>query len=152
MSAESPSHQLKTFGAPHLTREARPFRDGGTEQFINSILVGRNAPLPAKGKDSFVTTEDNQRAVRIEILDGEDPDPEHCITIGQGAITNIPAGLPKGSPLDITVELTDESLIHVHAIETTHGTSCTFELKREVGLDKNAIQKAAMDLASKVVA
>jgi molecular chaperone DnaK len=117
--------------------------DGDTRKYINSILVGRNAPLPAKGKDSFVTTEDNQRAVRIEILDGEDPDPEHCITIGQGAITNIPAGLPKGSPLDITVELTDESLIHVHAIETTHGTSCTFELKREVGLDKNAIQKAS---------
>jgi molecular chaperone DnaK len=127
-------------------------RDGDSEAFINSILIQRNSTLPAKQKDTFVTIKDSQRSIHIEILEGDDPDPEHCVKIGEGIITGIPAGLPKNSPLDITVELNDESTIRVHAIETTHGTSCTFTLEREVGLDKATIQKAAKELARKTVA
>lgn len=127
-------------------------RSGDSEQFVNAMLIERNSPLPAKGKDTFYTIEDGQRGILIEILEGEDPDPEHCTHLGKGSITGIPPGLPKGSPVEVTVKLDDESVIDVHAVETTHRTTCAFTLKRDVGQDKTAIRKAANELARKTVA
>jgi molecular chaperone DnaK len=127
-------------------------RKGDTDEFENSILIARNSPLPAKGSNLFGTSEESQRAIQIDVLEGEDPDPEHCTRIGGDFIRGIPAGLPKNSPVEVTFELTDESCIRVHAIETTHGRELRCELKREVGQDAGAIRKAASQLAQKTVA
>jgi len=126
--------------------------DAPKKEYMNSILIERNTPLPAQGKGTFYTVEDGQRIVRIEVLEGEDPEPDHCVKLGEGFIKGIPPGLPKSSPLEVTFELNDESLIHVHAVETTHGTSCTFELKRATGQDDVAIRRATQELARKTVA
>ena len=53
--------------------------------------------------------------------------------------------------MEVTFELTDESLIHVTAIETTHGTSLTFEVKRGVRQGPEAVKQARQELACKTV-
>jgi molecular chaperone DnaK len=128
--------------------------DDGVEpvEYENSVLIEKNSPLPAKNKGTFYTVKDDQRAVLITVLEGEDPDPERCIKVGEGTIRRIPAGLPKQSPIDVTFELTDESLIRVTAVETTHGTSLTFELRRDAGISAAGVQRAAQELAKKTVA
>jgi molecular chaperone DnaK (HSP70) len=88
----------------------------------------------------------------ITVLEGDDPEPERCEKLGDGVVKGIPAGLPEGSPVEVTFELTEESLIHVTAIETTHGTSLTFEVKREVGQSPAAVKQAVAELARKTVA
>jgi len=121
-------------------------------EYGNEVLIPRNTSLPAKGKGTFSTIVPDQRAILVTVLDGDDPDPEQCIKLGEGVIKDIPAGLPAGSPMEVTFELTDESLIHVTAIETTHSTSVTFEVKREVGLSPAAVKQAAQEVACKTVA
>lgn len=93
----------------------------------------------------FGTLVDNQREVLIIVLEGDDPDPDCCIVLGEGIIKNIPSGLPKGSPIKVTFELTDEALIQVTAIETTHNRMCSFELCRE-GKPDIDIEQARQDM------
>lgn len=121
-------------------------------QYGNQVLIARNTPLPCKRKDTLYTIVPDQRRILITVLEGDNPDPEQCEKLGEGIIKDIPPGLPAGSPMEVTFELTDESLINVNAIETTHSTSVTFEVKREVGLAPGAVKQAAQELASKTVA
>jgi molecular chaperone DnaK len=121
-------------------------------EYGNEVLIPRNTSLPAKGKGTFSTIVPDQRRILVTVLDGDNPDPAHCDMLGEGVIKDIPTGLPAGSPMDVTFELTEESLIHVTAIETTHGTSVTFEVQRDVGLSPAAVKRAAQELACKTVA
>jgi molecular chaperone DnaK len=121
-------------------------------EYGNQVLIPRNTSLPAKGKGSLCTIVPNQQRILITVLEGDNPDPEQCEKLGEGVIKDIPAGLPAGSPIEVTYELTDESLINVTAIETTHGTSVTFEVKRETELLPAGVKQAAQELAGKTVA
>jgi molecular chaperone DnaK len=120
-------------------------------EYGNQVLIAPQTPLPRKAKGSFSTILPDQRTILVAVLEGDNPDPEHCEKLGEGVIKDIPPGLPAGSPMEVTFELTDESLINVNAIETTHGTSVTFEVKREVGLPPAAVKQAAQELACKTV-
>ncbi len=122
-----------------------------TDEYVNEVLIQKNTTLPAKGKGTFYTIRPDQRSVEIIVLEGDDPDPERCIELGKGVITGIPSGLPDESPVEVTFELTDESVIRVTAIETMHDTRCDFELKRKTGQTAMDIRQAADDLARKTI-
>jgi molecular chaperone DnaK len=120
-------------------------------EYENVVLIQQNTSLPATERGTFFTIWPDQRQILITVLEGDDPDPARCRKLGEGTIRGIPAGLPADSPVEVTFELTDESLLKVTAIETTHGTSCTFEVKRDVGLSHTGIKQAATEVASKTV-
>jgi molecular chaperone DnaK len=105
--------------------------DSKNHQLItNKVIIPKNTELPAQETQQFRTMYDNQTSIPLPILEGDDPDPEDCIRLGEVYITGIPKGLPKGSLIEITIELTDESLIKGTAIEKVHNTTCVFEIRR----------------------
>ena len=124
-------------------------RDG--PQYVNQVLIHKNSQLPAHGKDVCFTIYPNQSSVKITVLEGDDPDPDRCFVIGEGAIVNIPDGLPAESPVEVEFTLTKESLIQVTAKELTYGTVCQFELKREQGQSEEALMKQVVELAQKQI-
>lgn len=97
----------------------------------NKVLIPRNSELPARVTQRFKTSTDGRTVVQIPVLQGDDPDPKKCTLLGEFYITGIPSELPKGAPLEITVELDNEALIRGRAIETTYNTECVFEIRRE---------------------
>ncbi len=102
----------------------------------NRIIIPKNAELPARVTQRFKTSTDSKVVVQIPILQGDDPDPERCERLGEFYITGIPPGLPKGSPIEITIEVdNNEALIRGRAIETTYNTECIFEIRREREID-----------------
>jgi molecular chaperone DnaK len=120
--------------------------DATGNEYENAVLIERNSFLPATMTRTFKTAIDNQPAIRLVVLEGDAPDPEDCLVLGEGLIQGIPPGLPAGSLVDVTFELTSESLIRVTVIETTHYTRCSFELQRE-GKSSIDIQRAKEDIA-----
>lgn len=104
--------------------------DASTKQEVNSVIIKKNTQLPAKVTQSYRTADDNQTSVRIVVFEGDSPNPEACKTLGYGVIRGIPPDLPKGSPIEVTLELNDESLLQVTAVETTYGRELTFQLDR----------------------
>ena len=93
-------------------------------------MIERNAPLPAKMKKTLYTVFDNQSSIRIPILEGDSIDPSNCLVLGEGVITKIPP-LQKGTPLVVSIQLTDESLIEVSAnVPSVPNSGIRFEIKR----------------------
>ena len=42
--------------------------------------------------------------VKVAVVEGESPRPEHCIALGECVIRDLPPGLPKGTPIEVTYE------------------------------------------------
>ena len=109
----------------------------------NRVIIPRNAPLPDTFRQKFKTSVDNKPVVEISILQGDDPDPKMCKNLGNFLIEGIPLNLPKGSPIEVTLKMTNEELIEGRAVETRYNTECTFEIKLEREVD---IQEAKRNL------
>jgi molecular chaperone DnaK len=109
----------------------------------NVPLIRKDSPIPARGRDTFSTNTDNQTSVRIEILQGEDEDPEECTKVGDaGVLSGIPPQ-PKGVP-EIVVELEyDKSgLVHVHARDEGSGKELKATIEYSALLSGAAVEQA----------
>ncbi|WP_328473603.1 Hsp70 family protein [Actinoplanes sp. NBC_00393] len=88
--------------------------DDGTSR--NSKVIPKDSPIPARGGDVFSTFEDNQTSVHIEILQGEDDDPEECIKVGDAGVLSGIAPQPRGVPkIAVSLEYDKSGMVHVRA-------------------------------------
>ncbi|HEX3732054.1 MAG TPA: Hsp70 family protein, partial [Mycobacteriales bacterium] len=53
---------------------------------INSIVIERNAPLPARGRQRFHTLAENQDEILVVVTQGEDTDPAYVTVVGSARI------------------------------------------------------------------
>ena len=83
-----------------------------TEKEENSIILKRNTPIPCKVSDRFVTLEDNQTKIKVQVTEGEKIDMKHVDSLGPPSWMKIPP-YPKGSPLEVFFEYDHNGIIHV---------------------------------------
>lgn len=106
---------------------------------INHIMIPRNTPIPFKVTQRFVTNIDNQRSIHVYILEGEATDPDACTLIGDFRVTNLPPGLPAGSPVEVTYSYDANGRIHAEARELTSNRVATTEIVRDAGLTEQNV-------------
>lgn len=114
---------------------------------INHVMIPRNTAVPVRKSQRFVTNTDNQERVHVEILEGEAADPAACTLIGDFRVFNLPANLPKGSPVELTYEYDANGRIHASARELQGNSSASTEIVRESGLDDASLTEAFERLA-----
>jgi molecular chaperone DnaK len=104
----------------------------------NRILIPRNTPLPAGKTDEFVTREENQRTVVVQVLEGESLDPAACSMIGRAVIRNLPPNLPRGSPVTVTYEYGANGRLSVRAkmVWTDHEVRLDLERSASLSADR----------------
>ena len=109
----------------------------------NARLIPKDSPIPASGRDNFTTLDDNQTAVRIEILQGEDDDPEMCVKVGDaGVLAGIPRQ-PRGVPqIVVTLEYDKSGIVHVHARESQSGKELNATIEYTALISGAAVQQA----------
>jgi molecular chaperone DnaK (HSP70) len=107
-----------------------------------SILIPRNTPLPASATKIYGTLKDNQPEVVIRIIEGEPAEVDDCAVLGACRITDLPAGLPRGSPVEVTFTLDGSGRLHVQAVETTSGQSVTTAIHCDAGIAPDKIHRA----------
>jgi molecular chaperone DnaK len=100
----------------------------------NVILIPRNTPLPHEVHRSFVTKEDNQRTVKIQLLEGESCIPEQCTELALAGIRNLPPGLPAGTKIDVWYSFQANGRVAVRASISNVGSQAQIELERVKGL------------------
>jgi molecular chaperone DnaK len=109
----------------------------------NLILV--NDPLPANVTQKFCTREDNQTSVEITIVDNfisdKDCDVSDSREIGKAEL-EIPPNMPKGTPIEVTYQLTEQGLLRMHARELTEGNEVQVEIQNEGVLTEKEIEEA----------
>ncbi|MGQ9574129.1 MAG: Hsp70 family protein [Thermoguttaceae bacterium] len=115
--------------------------DAATLRRINVILIPRNTPLPAKRTEKFATKAEGQRSIVIQVLEGESSLPDQCAAIGRTVIRDLPAGLPKGWPIEVTFEYGTNGRLSVHGVVPGTARQVTLELERDMGLSREGLSR-----------
>ena len=109
---------------------------------INHIMIPKNSPVPHSVVQRFGTNMESQQRVHVEILEGDAIDPDACQLIGDFRVFNLPAGLPKGSPIEITYSYDSSGRISATAKEMTGNSEASAEIVRDSGMDETMIVDA----------
>jgi molecular chaperone DnaK len=107
----------------------------------NVVILPRNTSLPAQVTERFATRTDGQRSIVLQVLEGESLIPAECTAIGRTVIRNLPGGLPKNWPVDVTFEYADNGRLNIHAVVPgTHQEASLF-LERASGMSSEGIAR-----------
>jgi len=115
--------------------------DPDTMRKTNVILIPRNTPLPARFTERFATKTDNQRSIVIQILEGESTHPSECTPIARTVIRDLPAGLPKGWPVEVTFEYGTNGRLSVRGVVPGAQREVQLELERDRGYSSEGIAR-----------
>jgi molecular chaperone DnaK len=113
------------------------------EQRVNDILIPKNTQLPTASSRVYRTVVENQQRVRVNVLQGEAHQAEACISIGECWIEDLPANLPKSSPIQVRCGCGSNGLIDVMALDMTSGAMARAEIHRSSGLSEEEIAREA---------
>ena len=115
--------------------------DADTLRKKNVVLIPRNTPLPARYTERFATKSEGQRSIAIKVLEGESLQPGDCIAIGRTVVRELPSGLPKGWPVEVTFEYGANGRLAVEALVPGTHHQARLELVRETGLSNEGLTR-----------
>lgn len=107
---------------------------------IFSPIIKRNATIPTKKTQTFTTSEDNQKSVKIKVFQGEREIAAQNHYLGEFELDNLPPG-PRGSlKIDISFEVDENGLIHVKAVDQDTGIQQSIKINN-ASLSQDAIDE-----------
>jgi molecular chaperone DnaK len=89
-------------------------RDADRE-YRNDVLLPANRPTRTAVTKQYRVTPGKSWG-RLVILQGESPNPEACVPLGQVVIHGLPADTAPGDMVDVTFSFQDNGLLHVAAV------------------------------------
>ena len=104
-------------------------------------LIVAGATVPARAKETFSTSVDNQTAIELKILQGEREMAEDCRLLGEFHLRNIPR-MPAGVPqLEVEFLVDANGVLNVSAIEKRSGVAATLQVIPNHGLTKDEVDR-----------
>jgi molecular chaperone DnaK len=110
---------------------------------VNDVLIPKNTQLPTAASRVYYTVMEGQPRVRVKVLQGEAPQADSCISIGECWIEGLPPNLPKRSPVQVRCGVGSDGLIDVMALDMTSGKMARTEIHRSSGLSDEEIAREA---------
>jgi molecular chaperone DnaK len=125
-----------------LLLDVTPFSLGlETENGGFEKIIEKNTTIPARKTMSFTTVENNQRRVKIHVLQGESlraQDNKSLATFDLVGIDPAPAGVPQ---IDVTFEIDADGLLKVTARDISTGCEQKVLVKPAAGLLPEQLQE-----------
>ncbi len=106
--------------------------DRETKRRCNHVMIKRNTSLPASNVSRFETIRENQRSVAVEVVEGGDKRGKNSARIGKCLIDDLPANLPRGTPVDVLFRYESDGLITVKASLPAAGRQANLTIDRAV--------------------
>jgi molecular chaperone DnaK len=110
---------------------------------LSDILIPKNTQLPTEATRVYRTVVENQPRVRVKVLQGDAPQADACISIGECWIEGLPPNLPKNAPIQVRCAVAANGLIEVTALDMTSGKSARTQIHRSSGLSEEEIAREA---------
>ncbi|HEX5403895.1 MAG TPA: Hsp70 family protein [Pseudonocardiaceae bacterium] len=130
----------KAFGVKMVDTSDPDWHTKDTRYYV-SHLVHANDALPATSELVAETIEEGQTRVDIELYEqsgaqeGKELDENKALTDGRGTLGPFQP-MPVGSPVDITMRISDEGLLDLSAIERSSGKSVDIRVQVSVMSDE----------------
>ena len=109
----------------------------------NVILIPKNTPLPTRASRVFKTARENQRSVRVRVVEGESDRPEDCIALGECVVRELPPGLPPKSDIEVEYAYAANGRISVVARVPSVRYSAQVEIQRSQPFSSDDLQNMA---------
>lgn len=93
---------------------------------LASVLIPRWTAIPASFSETFSTGTDNQSAVSVHILQGDDDRVGHNRSVGRFTFDGIPPAPRAGPRIQFTFEIALDGRLTVHARNLDTGKEQTF--------------------------
>lgn len=105
------------------------------EKLFNIIF--KNDSLPKEATQTFFPSEENQKNVRIKVLENLSSDAENDVSLGKDvgeAELLLPSNMSKDIAINITFKLNSSGLLEIKAVETKTNTSieAKFDVKEDL--------------------
>jgi molecular chaperone DnaK len=113
----------------------------------NSIIIPKNSKIPCSFSQEYGTVYENQTSVEIEVLQGEDKDPEHCVELGKARLENLPPS-PAGSPLEITFQYDENGILSVKGVFLNSGQSISTKIEVQGAMSPEDARKSRQSIQS----
>ncbi len=107
----------------------------------NYLMIPRNTQLPCSFTQTFQTTKEGQQRISIQVLEGDAPDPTACSLLGKCRILDLPANLPKGTPVEVTYSFDKAGRISVSAREKLTNKVANISIERRGVLSDEEVEK-----------
>jgi molecular chaperone DnaK len=88
-----------------------------------SIVIHKNTPIPSSMTKTFYTMHDGQKAVKIDVYQGEDPRITENTLLGSFSVENLPKKLKADSEIEVTFNYNLNGIVEVSALEPHSGRS-----------------------------
>lgn len=86
----------------------------------NSIVIPKNTPIPCSMSQTYMTSEDNEELIEVEITQGEDEDPRYIDIIGKIAL-RVPPGRPAGCQVTVTYSYDENQRVRAQVYDEDSG-------------------------------
>ena len=117
-----------------------------TENDGYEVIIDRNATIPTRKAKAFTTVENNQRRVKIHVLQGENALASMNVSLAIFELVGIepaPAGVPR---IDVTFEINADGLVHVSAKDVETGQQQKIEIRPSSGLMPSEVKEIMQSL------
>ncbi|MGC1273043.1 MAG: Hsp70 family protein [Planctomycetaceae bacterium] len=105
-------------------------REPTTNTRVPHYLIPPNTPLPAESTQEFGTVAENQKRVRLVVVEsGAGPD-EPYVKLGDCVVEGLPPDLPENSEIAVTIRYDEMAKVHVAARDLTSGMQAEAEIIR----------------------
>jgi len=104
-------------------------------------IIEKNTTVPARKTMAFTTVENNQKRVKIHVLQGESDKASENVSLATFNLVGIedaPAGIPQ---IDVAFEVDVDGLVKVSAKDVITGREQKIEVRPSSGLTKEEINK-----------
>jgi molecular chaperone DnaK len=113
---------------------------------VPHYLIPENSALPVKAIHHFGTVIPNQKRVHLHIIESGTTGEEEYTRIGECVIDDLPANLPEGSEIAVTISYDEEAKVHVSAQELQSGKAASTEIIRKASaINQLEVNEAEID-------
>jgi molecular chaperone DnaK len=99
-------------------------------RYLNSVLIGRNLPIPAEQQRpyQFTVHGGGRDVLEVYLTQGETDDPQECAYLGRYVVTGFPVDARGPVVLDIAYRYDENAVVDVSAVDRDSGTPLTVEV------------------------
>ncbi|MBX7207459.1 MAG: Hsp70 family protein [Verrucomicrobiaceae bacterium] len=94
----------------------------GEEKLQNSVVIPKNTPIPCSRTQMYLTSEDNEKLIEVDITQGEDEDPKFVDVIGRLTL-DVPPNRPKGCEIAVTFSYDENQRVRALVVDKQSGRS-----------------------------
>ena len=108
---------------------------------VMNVLIEKNTTIPTQERQVYSTTDDNQTAVTVHVLQGQRKQAAQNKSLGRFDLTDIPPA-PRGVPqIEVRFSISENGILEVSARDKATGREQSIVIKASSGLSEDEIQE-----------